>query len=164
MWARWANAILGTWLSLSPLLLSSSVSPNAPSYPADRDRAVAPAVAPDARIDNAARENDTMSANNVITGFVIIACAVAAMFPSMADLRWVNLVAGFWTLISPSVIPHNLASITTNNVIVGILVMLFALVPLYEDFRNYTGFGTRADGYDTTDRTGVGTPTTPRTL
>lgn len=150
MWARWANAILGTWLALSAWVLSDWGDYRAIERPGPD--VVVPTEIPQ-------RETNAMSWNNVITGFIIIGCAVAAMFPAYADLRWVNLAAGFWTLISPSLIPHNLAAITTSNVITGILVMLASLVPLYQEYRE-GGWGRRdREPYRPTTPTTPGTPT-----
>jgi hypothetical protein len=153
MWARWANVILGAWLALSPLLLNTG---NAPL----RTDAVAPAPATSATtVDTrpaSAPVNSGITWNNVISGLIIIGCALAAMMPAYADIRWVNLVVGFWTLISPAIIPHEWSAMTTNNVVSGILVMLFAMVPLYQEYGSWTG-------RETTYRPGRTPPTTPTT-
>ena len=70
------------------------------------------------------------TANNVVLGIVIGILAAIRLIsgnPSTVWLSWVNVVLGIWVLISPWCLrfSHSHAA-TTNNVIMGIAVILLA--------------------------------------
>jgi hypothetical protein len=67
--------------------------------------------------------------NNVVLGIVIGVLALYRFFAPARDawVSWVNVLLGIWVLISPFVVGfNNMSTATTNNVIMGIIVIILA--------------------------------------
>jgi hypothetical protein len=96
-WQDWCNVVLGTWLFISPWVMQ---------YPADAPAAMW---------------------NSHILGVVVFVLAIIALYvPRLWEEGW-STVLGIWLIISPWVLrfsPHH--DVTTNTVIVGILVAILA--------------------------------------
>ncbi len=100
-WASWINFILGLWLIVAPFALGySHVAGAAPQ--------------------------------DVILGILIAAFSLwmAATFVAPAGPSWLVVVFGIWVIIAPYVLgyAHQLGSAVANDVIVGIVVLILALV------------------------------------
>lgn len=65
--------------------------------------------------------------NTWILGVIITLVAVTSLFVPAA--RWVNVGAAIWLFFSTFAIHHVAAATVWNNVIVAILVFIFALTP-----------------------------------
>ncbi len=100
-WASWINFILGLWLIVSPFALKYSH--------------VAGAVPED-----------------VILGILIAAFSLwmAATYEAPSGPAWLVVLFGIWVIIAPFVLGYSgqLASRVGNDVIVGIVVLVLALV------------------------------------
>ena len=68
--------------------------------------------------------------NDVVLGIVIGILALVRSFnvsSSTVWLSWVNVILGIWVLISPWVLGfHTFGRATTNNVVMGIIVIILA--------------------------------------
>ncbi len=100
-WASWINFILGLWLIVSPFALKYST--------------VAGAVPED-----------------VILGILIAVFSLwmAASLEAPAGPAWLVVLFGIWVIIAPFVLgySHQMGSAVANDVIVGIVVLVLALV------------------------------------
>jgi hypothetical protein len=75
------------------------------------------------------RNNAGAVSNNVVLGIVIGLLALYRFFSPArgVGVSWLNVLLGVWVLISPWVIGFNgLHTATTNNVIMGIIVIILA--------------------------------------
>jgi uncharacterized membrane protein YoaK (UPF0700 family) len=96
-WQDWCNLVLGAWLFISPWVMQ---------YPADKPAAMW---------------------NAHILGVVVFVLAIIALYGQRLWEEGWNTVLGLWLIISPWVLrfsPHR--DVTTNAVIVGILVAVIA--------------------------------------
>jgi hypothetical protein len=73
------------------------------------------------------RHSQAQFTNSWLMG--IIVTVVALLAASVPALRYVNTAAGLWLIISAFALPRHTAGTAWNNVIVGILVFAFSLVP-----------------------------------
>ncbi len=98
----WVNLILGIWTFFSPFILSFS---------------------------------SVRSAlwNDVILGIIIVIISVIALGTAEPGVSWWNAAAGVWLIISPFVLFFFQLSATAvwNNVVVGILIVIFSLVRVF---------------------------------
>jgi hypothetical protein len=99
-WASWVNFILGLWLIVASFALGFSHVPGA-------------------------------AAEDVILGVLIAVFALwAASTVAASGPSWVEFALGVWVVIAPFVLGYSAASAVevTNDVIVGAVVLLLALV------------------------------------
>lgn len=120
-WEDWGNLLLGAWLFISPWALQFAAG-----------------TGTDAAITTAAW-------NAWISGAVIAAIAVAALFQLQQWEEWTNVVVGLWVAVSPWVLGFTgLTAATSNAVIVGILAVCLAGWDLYDIAMMRGGRGARA--------------------
>jgi hypothetical protein len=99
MWQDWTNVVIGLWLAVAPWLLGT-----------------------------AAQENRNMIANCVISGLLIAAFALWAVYSKGEQWQeWVVILLCLWLFIAPGTFRYTVPLITWNNVIVGLAVGTFAL-------------------------------------
>jgi hypothetical protein len=100
-WASWINFILGLWLIVSPFALKYS------------------------HVSRAVPED-------VILGILIAAFSLwmAATHEALATPAWLVVLFGIWVTIAPFVLGYSpqLASAVANDIIVGVVVLVLALV------------------------------------
>ena len=102
-WASWIDLVLGAWLVIAPFVLGySGMSRGA-------------------------------TVEDVIFGILIIIFSLwtALNIDAPRASEWLLILFGLWVLISPFVLrTHSIARVTPNDVIVGILVLVFGIVRL----------------------------------
>ncbi len=103
-WQDWGNLLLGAWLFVSPWVMQ---------YPADM-----PSASWNAHLLGAA---------------IVIFAAFAVSMPRVWE-EGLNIILGIWMIISPWVLGFaSYRNVTTNAVIVGILVTAFAAWAMTHD-------------------------------
>jgi hypothetical protein len=98
-WTSWCNLILGVWLFISPWLIGYATG--------------------------------IAAGNSLVVGIIIAIVAIVALssYQAARGARWVNVVLGIWTIVSPWILSFSgRANVVTNDVIVGALVTIFALI------------------------------------
>lgn len=99
-WQDWINLLLGIWLFISPWVVGFEGSQMAASW------------------------------NAWILGVaVVVFSAIAVSMPQVWE-EIINLLLGIWMVISSWVIGVTSRSVETNAVIVGLLVILFAILAM----------------------------------
>lgn len=71
--------------------------------------------------------NKLAADNNHTVGPVIITFAITAIWEVNRNIRWFNVLAGFWLLFSPFFLNLGSARVTEFNMFMGILVILCSL-------------------------------------
>jgi SPW repeat len=71
------------------------------------------------------------SENAYVAGLVIAALAIAALMAFAVWEEWLNLIVGFWTLVSPWVLGFQGTNAMTVHVIIGAAVALLAAIELW---------------------------------
>ena len=100
-WTSWCNLILGIWLIIATWAVGFMTTATA--------------------------------TNSFIIGVIVIAAALAALSSLAAarGARWVNLIAGIWLIVSPWVLRFGTnVNVIANDVIVGVLIAVFAWIGL----------------------------------
>jgi hypothetical protein len=96
----WINLILGLWLIASPFALGYAGIAH------------------------------TAATEEVVMGIIVAACSwwwLAAMSPMMG-MAWFEMLCGIWVLIAPFVLSYSVARAKGNDVWVGIVVLVVAVV------------------------------------
>ncbi len=96
----WINLILGLWLIASPFALGYSATAHAAAV------------------------------EEVVMGIIIAACTwwwLASVAPMMG-LAWFEMLCGIWVLIAPFVLSYANMRAKTNDVWVGIVVLIVAII------------------------------------
>jgi hypothetical protein len=99
-WASWLNVLLGVWEAASPWVLGyGQVS----------------ALAAD---------------NAVVIGLLVVIAGLYGALTWYVWPMWVNVLAGAWLALAPSILDYSGVSVLVraNEVVIGILVIVFALV------------------------------------
>lgn len=122
-WAHFVNIAFGAWLVTSAfpfgLFESASVDPSILQVTADRALA-----APEWR-------NAALGRSDVITGLLIMLFGALALRRRSNWAQWANVVAGLWLLFAPLVFWAPSAAAYNNDLILGMLVITFAvLIPM----------------------------------
>jgi len=110
-WQDWGNLLLGAWLFISPWIMQ---------YPAG--------------VPNAARNAHLLGAA------IVIFSAVAVYIPRVWE-EGINMLLGVWMIISPWALKFAFdRNVTSNAVIVGVLVMALAAWAMVHDkkFQQWT--------------------------
>jgi hypothetical protein len=103
-WQDWSNLVLGAWLFFSPWLIQ---------YPSDT-------------------LNATWNAH-IVGAAIVLFAALAVYMPRIWE-EGLNVVLGIWTIISPWVLGFaSYRNVTTNAVIVGVLVTALAAWAILHD-------------------------------
>lgn len=123
-WAHYANIGLGLWLASSFLVLGV---PDADSVP----RAVA-AVTAERGLASIEWRSTAMTVSDVATGLLIALFGVLSLGKRTAWFaQWANCALGLWLLFAPLIFWAPSAAVYLNDMIVGALVVAFAvLVPM----------------------------------
>ncbi len=96
----WINLILGLWLIASPFALGYSGIAH------------------------------TAAVEEVVMGIIVAACSwwwLAAMAPMMG-MAWFEMLCGIWVLVAPFVLSYGVARAKANDVWVGIVVLIVAII------------------------------------
>jgi hypothetical protein len=103
-WQDLGNILLGAWLFISPWILDYVIG-----------------MPPAAK-------------NSCLLGLAIVIFAAVAIYIPQIWEEWINIGLGVWMIISPWVLGFSVEhDITTNNIIVGILVAALALWAMLRD-------------------------------
>ena len=100
MWPRLANVVLGLWLMFAPAVLGHSTT------------------------------SDVASASDRIIGPLVVSAAIAAIWPEIRPLRWVNVVLGALAVLAPIAVGPFTGwplPAAINSVITGLAVVGFGL-------------------------------------
>lgn len=98
-WQDWLLVALGTWLIISPFVLSYNSTTNVAAW------------------------------NSYILGVAVAGFAIGALSVPRVWEEWVNLVLGIWLIISPYVLQYSDVEpiATRNNLTTGILIAALAV-------------------------------------
>ena len=100
MWARTAEAALACWLAVSPFIFQH------------------------------AADDTYLWANDFISAFLVFLFAVMSWWPPTRHAHVLNLAMGCWLAGAPFVFsPHPPPPAFQNHVMVGLILLIFAIVP-----------------------------------
>ena len=71
------------------------------------------------------------SRNAIIVGLVIAALSIAALTAFAIWEEWLNLIVGFWLIISPWVLKFQGPTATRADVLIGIIVAALAAIEIW---------------------------------
>ena len=123
-WAHYANIGLGLWLAASPLVYDAASADSA-------SRAVN-AITAERGLPSVEWRASALAASDVVSGLLIAVFGALSLFKRSAWFgQWANAFVGIWLLFAPLVLWSPSAAQTQNNLLVGTLVIAFAvLVPM----------------------------------
>jgi hypothetical protein len=111
-WQDWVNLVLGLWVIVSPWTIAHLM----------------------ASAENPAGVTDAAMWDHYVIGIAVAILAAVALFAFAAWEEWTNVALGAWLLISPWLLGFSAsAALAWNAVIIGVLVMGFAVWTLGEE-------------------------------
>lgn len=123
LWAHFVNILLGTWLLTSPFVLGAFDSREFGGLVAQvtAERGLPP---PESRMM-------WLGWSDIVSGSLIVCFATLSLSPRFSWAQWGNASIGLWLLLAPLVFWTPSAAVYNNDLIVGGLVIAFAvLVPM----------------------------------
>lgn len=123
LWVHWLNILLGAWLLVSPFAFGS--------FGATEFRDAVWAVTADRGLPDPGLRSTLLGRSDVISGLLIMLFGALSLSPRLSWAQWANAAMGTWLLFAPLVFWAPDAASFTNDTVVGMLVIAFAiLVPM----------------------------------
>jgi hypothetical protein len=101
MWQEWINVIFGLWLAATPWLVIPT--PN---------------------------RTEGMIINCVITGLLIAGFSLWSGYSKGIWQNWIVIILCIWLFVAPGTLRYRVPAITWNNVIIGVLAGIFAILSI----------------------------------
>ncbi len=124
LWAHLVNIGLGAWLATSPFAFGLFDAPAAFDPAILQVTAERGLAAPEWR-------NAVLARSDLVSGVLIMLFATLSLWRRTSWAQWANTVVGLWLLFAPLLVWAPSAATYNNDLIVGMLVIAFAvLVPM----------------------------------
>jgi len=123
LWVHYFNILLGAWLATSPFVFGT--------FQEETFSAAVMQVTQERGLWEPALRSALTAWSDVISGLLIMAFGALSLSPRFAWAQWANTAVGIWLLFAPLIFWTPSAAVYANDIMVGALVIAFAiLVPM----------------------------------
>jgi nucleoside-diphosphate-sugar epimerase/uncharacterized membrane protein len=117
LWAPLANVALGLWLVTSPMTVGLFDPSVVPSPPALGHEIAEPAV-----------RNARLGASEIMSGTLVVVCALLGMYGRWSWVQWITAGLGIWIMFAPLVFWTASAAAYATDTLAGMLIVAFAVM------------------------------------